>query len=243
MNDLRYSTLKRLLLFSALFSSLPCAAQEVSFLDLTTIESSVELRRPPAPKESDPGRIGSYATVDCRHPPAHPPKLRTTLVSLDRTHYQAGDEPRFEVKIENVGSASVQIPFYPHLADLQPEDAAAKFKYRVLEVTLWIAEAEKWSSNSGGTVTLYSSAGRADTSVTIHPGEWVRLVGKGHILSPADGPPVVKEGHADRMYAATQIYEEQFLMTSTQSAGVKNEVCLSDESGGSLPILMEVSAP
>src|SRR6516165_3985874 len=62
--------------------------------------------------------------------------LRTALVSLDRTHYQIGDEPVFEVTVENVGSAPLRIPFSPHEAGLQPEDPAQKFAYSELHVVL-----------------------------------------------------------------------------------------------------------
>jgi hypothetical protein len=54
--------------------------------------------------------------------------LRGTLVSLD-TDYHIGDEPRFEVTIENAGSSPLRVLFSPHLADLQPQDPAQKFAY------------------------------------------------------------------------------------------------------------------
>lgn len=244
MNDLRRFTHKRILpILAALIFSFPSAAQEVSFLDLTTVEPRVDMRRPAAPPGTDARRSGSFATLPCLHRPSGMPRLRTTLISLDQTHYRIGDEPRFEVKIENIGPSSVQIPFYPHLADLQPQDAAAKFKYRELDVTLWLAAGEDWSSNMGGSVMLYSVSDRPDTAVTLSPGEWVRIVGEGNMLFPADGPDIVRKVPADRMYAATQISDEELLITATQSAGVKKDECVSDVSGGYLPISMSDATP
>jgi hypothetical protein len=45
-----------------------------------------------------------------------------------------GGHQKFEVRIENVGAATVEKPFSPHLADHQPVDASQKFGYSVVRL-------------------------------------------------------------------------------------------------------------
>jgi len=47
----------------------------------------------------------------------------------DRSEYAVGDRDKFEVRIEDVGSVPIKIPFSPHLAALRPGDASQKFGY------------------------------------------------------------------------------------------------------------------
>jgi hypothetical protein len=72
-------------------------------------------------------RRAGGSIVDSRHDNCDVPNapkdagaLRTTLVWLDRDEYAVGDHQKFEVRIENVGAVPVEMPFSPHLADLQP---------------------------------------------------------------------------------------------------------------------------
>ena len=61
-------------------------------------------------------------------------KLDTSLLWLDRSEYRVGEEEKFEVQIENVGSQPISIPFSPHVADLQAEDPGQQFGYSTLIV-------------------------------------------------------------------------------------------------------------
>jgi hypothetical protein len=167
--------------------------------------------------------------------------LHTSLVSLDSTHYQLGDEPRFEVTVENVGSEPVSIPFSPHLADLQPKNPAQKFAYYQLQVTLWIASdeqsSERWSTNTGGFLTLYGASHHVNTMLTLNPGEWVRVFGKGDLHLDDEQVKLSRSGHpADHLYAQTSLSREELLITPTQSANVSEEVCLAQTRGRAVPI-------
>jgi hypothetical protein len=90
-------------------------AQEVATVDLTKITPRMELRRPEATR----GESGAHDVTEDNQGvcpltfpgvPVNPDSdnhkatgaLRTTLVSMDRIHYQVGDEPIFEVTVENV---------------------------------------------------------------------------------------------------------------------------------------------
>jgi hypothetical protein len=47
---------------------------------------------------------------------------------------------------------------------------------------LWIASSERWSTNTGDGVILYGSNDHPNTMLTLLPGEWVRVIGKGHLI-------------------------------------------------------------
>ncbi len=87
-----------------------CVAKEVGSVDLTKVTARTELRRP----ASSPG-TRQHGGILADHLYSDTIKntgaLRTTLVSLDRTQYRVGDEPTFEITVENVGSASLWIPY------------------------------------------------------------------------------------------------------------------------------------
>jgi hypothetical protein len=108
-------------------------SQEAGSIDLTDVQPRMTLRRPPV-KSGEPQGVITNQPAECS--PAEPQAgaLRTTLVSLDRNVYRIGDHPLFQVQIENVGTTSLALPFSPHLADLQPEDAARKFAYSKMTV-------------------------------------------------------------------------------------------------------------
>lgn len=216
-----------------------CLAQEVGFVDLTRDTARTELRRP----GSTPGtrqRGGILADHLCSNAAQTTDALRTTLVSLDRAQYRVGDEPTYEITVENVGSASLRIPFSPHLADLQPEDPAEKFAYSELRLLLWIAADKEWSANTGGG-SLYGDEDHADTMLTLNSGEWVRIIGKGKFVLPADGSVVerIHWGYAvDQAYAQVSLYGLETLLTPTATATISRETCLRQTHGESIPIAL-----
>ena len=124
-----------------LSSSVTGVAQEVGFVDLTQIVARTELRHPAPRSDEATERRGGGGIVGSRHDHCDVPNapkdagaLRTTLIWLDRDEYAVGDHQKFEVRIENVGSLPVEMPFSPHLADLQPVDASQKFGYSVVRL-------------------------------------------------------------------------------------------------------------
>lgn len=212
-------------------------AQELASLDLTKIEARVDLRRPKATSPAKGGYSGNDETVRCFDSKQNAGSLHTSLVTLDRTHYEIEDEPTFEVTVENNGFTPVRIPFSPHLTDLQPKNPAEKFAYFALEITLWIASSERWSTNTGGGVILYGSNDHPNTMLTLNPGEWVRVIGNGHLFR---GNFTSFSDPADQAYAKASIFREETLITPTQSATVKREVCLAHTQGPSVPIRLAI---
>ena len=123
----------------AVLAQLSLQAQQIAAIDLTQMTARTDLRRPPSLPGTPDGSSGAHEIRGCPNfQKSIIGALRTTLVSLDRTEYKVGDEAAFEVTIENIGSTKVQIPFSPHLADLQPEDPSLKFIYLDLSVVLWL---------------------------------------------------------------------------------------------------------
>lgn len=216
-----------------------CPAQEIGFLDMTQINARNDLRRPPAtsPVTAYSG-IGS--ATRCSDSKRNIPTLQSSLVSLDRALYQLGDEPIFEARIENIGDVPVRIPFSPHLADLQPQDPGQKFSYIELRITLWIASGNRWSTSTGGGLTLYGAEDHPNTTLSLHPGEWVRVVGKGHFALPDLVKDRIANSPADRIYAETLLYRQETLITPTQSATLGKEVCLAKAQGQSVSIRLVV---
>lgn len=232
-----------------------CPAQEVATVDLAKATARVELRRPEA-AQAESGVRGftdedNQGSCPLTFPgvPVNPESnnnnvtgaVRTTLVSLDRTHYQVGDEPTFEVTVENVDSTPVRIPISPHLAELQLKDPAKKFAYSELRLVLWIAGKEGGASTGGG-LSLYGADRNADTMLTLNLGEWVRVIGKGKIgFPPANGKRTAGPIHPeaiDRMYAQVSLHRDETLLTATAGATVRRQVCLRQTYGRSFPIAL-----
>jgi len=225
--------------FPALFSN--CPAQEIAVVDLTKVAARVDLRRPKATSPVTGGYSGAQDIRACSDPTRNAGALRTSLVSLDRTHYQLGDEPTFEVTVENIGSTPIRVPFSPHLADLQPKNPAEEFAYYELQITLLIAGDEEWSTNTGGYVVLYGADDHSNTILTLDPGEWVRIIGKGRITLVEDAVKLALSRHpADEMNAQASLYREKTLITAAQSATAGREICLAQTHGPGVPIQLTI---
>jgi hypothetical protein len=212
-----------------------CSAQEVASMDLTKVESRVDLRRPKATSRETGGYSGAQSTTPCFDSTHNTGALQTSLVSLDRTSYQVGEEPRFEVTLQNTGPVPVRIPFSPHLADLQPINPARKFGYYELQITLYIASGEQWSTNMGGTAILYGADDHADTMLTLKPGEWVRGVAKARHGLEGEIVELAKANSPDHAWAQSSLFRDETLITPRHSATVADEICIAQTRGKTVP--------
>jgi hypothetical protein len=199
-----------------------CLAQEVGSIDFPQIVAHTELRHPAPRSDEATDRRGGGGIVDSRHDDCDVPNapkdagaLRITLVWLDRDEYAVGDHQKFEVRIENVGSVPVEMPFSPHLADLQPVDASQKFGYSVVRVEFWIGGTRwEWTS-SEGEVALYGASQHPGTMFTMHPGEWVRIIGSGKITRPEEVMRFIRNGDAvSHANAQVSIHEVETVLTA-----------------------------
>ena len=228
-------------------TSIACVAQEVGFVDLTQIVTRTQLRHPAPRSDEATDRRGGGGIFDSRHDNCDVPNapkdvgaLRTTLVWLDRDKYAVGDHQKFEVRIETVGSVPVELPFSPHLADLQPVDASQKFGYSVMRVEFWIGGTRwEWTS-SEGEVALYGASQHPGTMLTMHPGEWVRIIGTGIISRPEDVMRLIRNGDAvNHANAQVSIHEVETLLTANAYAAISRAVCLNRSQGPSVAIKLD----
>jgi len=237
MYSTRYSARNVFLLLGCAALALSrCAAQEVASLDLTKVVARVDLRRPKATSETNSDYRGAQFTNRCFDSAATTGALNTSLVSLDRSYYQVGDEPRFEVTLGNTGSVPIRIPFSPNVAGLQPKNPAPKFSYYGLEIALWIGADDHWSSNMGGSAMLYGADNHPDTMLTLKPGEWVRVIAKGDFGVDNFLELIRSSFPADHAHAETALFRKETLITPRHSATVAREVCIKQTHGQNVAI-------
>ena len=163
--------------------ALTAGAQEVLSVDLTKVVARKELRNPPLTSLPVPRIAATEIIHSCPPTTKNAGQLRATLLSIDNT--TSGNEPTFDLTVENVSSNPVTIPVSPHLADLQPADPARQFTFMKLAVVLWIG-GRNWKSDTGGGVALYGDEVHANTMLSVKPGEWVRIIGRGNLEIPSD---------------------------------------------------------
>jgi hypothetical protein len=214
------------------------AAQEVASVDVTQVTQRTTLRRPPSTAATSGGPTNTNENHACTDSSRGIGTLRTTLIALDRAQYQFGDQPIFEVTIENAGSEPVQLPYSPHLADLQPADASRPFDFSQLSLVLWVG-GKRWNANMGGMVNLYGADDHPQTMLTLHPGEWVRIIAKGKIEPPLDGGvmDLVRAGDAiNHANAQVSVAKTALQITATASSAVSTELCVTKLQGPAVPI-------
>ena len=219
-----------------------CVAQEAGFVDLTGIAARTEFRQPATQAAEHASRIhrGAGKLPGC--PANGTPALRTTLLWLDRSEYQVGDEEKFQVQIENIGSAPITIPFSPHVADLQPEDPGQKFRYSTLIVVLWLG-GESWSESqgSGSEIALYGVDDRPDTMLTLRPGEWVQVTGKGKLTLSNNVLPSVRNGDAvSYANANVSIYGVETKLSATAAETFAQGACVIQSQGPNVALKVGV---
>jgi hypothetical protein len=165
---MRFPRFTGLLLFLFGF---PLLAQQVQFIDLTVTPQRVELRHPPASPNQNGGYSGG-SIGDCGADARDP---RSLTVAVQNVIVRESDDPKrpFEVefKVLNTGQTPMRLPISPHLSELQPDDASATFTY--ISLALAISPIEDRSSI--GYVELYGKAERANTLITLNPGQWLRV--------------------------------------------------------------------
>ena len=143
--------------------------------------------------------------------------------------------------IENVGSVPVEMPFSPHLADLQPADPSQKFGYSLVTVQFCIG-GTKWEwTSSEGDVALYGASQHAGTTLTMHPGEWVRIIGAGKITRPDERiMRFIRNGDAvNHANAQVSIHEVDTLLATNASATISHGVCLNRSQGPSVAMKLD----
>ena len=137
-------------------------AQESGWLDLTDLHPRERIRSP----HGAGGECGGCTGLD--------PTLESTitLVSLDKSSYSMGEEITFEVKVQNTGREAIEIPWTPHLGDLEPAESSRPYTYLHAAISLNFTEPD---SNRSFSIyaNSYGSSDVAGTSRKVLPGQWI----------------------------------------------------------------------
>lgn len=159
-------------------------AQEVKCIDLTFVQQRTELRHPPAPPaECEDGKclgggIGGVSVGDGAPDQRDPHALGVYLLQITPTEINTAEPFEAEFKVLNTGRATIGVPVYPHLSDLQPSDESVPFTYFSLALVVQ-GESEPEGTGSNvpalGYVELYGSHEHEGSVMTLRPGEWIRV--------------------------------------------------------------------
>src|SRR5438067_3269328 len=178
MRSIRHTFLLLVLVCSGFLS-----AEEVKYIDLTSIQQRTELRTPPSPPmncgetSSCLGGGWSGGSVTDGAPDFHDPHaLGVFLLRVTPTDFDPEEPFEAEFRVQNTGLAPVDIPVSPHLSDLQPDDDSESFSY--LSIALVVrgeSEPQRPGRSSLGFVELYGSAAHEGSILVLKPGEWIRV--------------------------------------------------------------------
>ena len=138
------------------------SAQDIGYLDLTT----------PAPRMPTSSVMRSSAeSCGSIGGPVTSPGATITLINLDKTTYSLGEEITFELKIENSGKETIEIPWTPDLALLgAPSDRTPYFSYHsaAFVITLKVPDSDHFLFISGFS---YGSTDLPGTIRELRPGQ------------------------------------------------------------------------
>ena len=173
-------------LFAFLVLAWPCfvKAQEVKYIDLTSVQQRAELRHPPAaPAECKEGTCtgggsGGVSVGDGAPDQRDPHALAVYLLHVTPTEIRPAEPFETEFKVLNAGRVPIELPVYPHLSDLQPSDESVAFSYFSLAL---VVQGEGEPKGHGqnvpalGFVELYGSHEHEGSIMKLRPGEWIRV--------------------------------------------------------------------
>jgi len=155
-------------------------AQEVRLVDLLDVEQRITLRFPRDPSCAA-GELcagsGGGTVADGAPDPRDPCALGVALDRVTPTDVTL-DPFEAEFRVLNTGLVPITIPVWPHLTDLQPSSEWQPFSYLSLALQVRLFGTGPVQGLGVGWVELYGSAEREDTTITLKPGEWVRLKAK-----------------------------------------------------------------
>jgi len=153
------------------------------------------------------------------------PEVTVTLVSLDKSRYQVGEEVTFEIRVLNSGKETIAVPWTPHRGDLEPSDPKAPYRYRVGVVVLIFSDPEGLQFVLAD--TLYGSPRVPGSLRELSPGQWFSVKGRKKIaLYSGDWG---KRGFADSGFVETKVsafYRQDTGSYSPKNGGWVGEMCI-----------------
>jgi len=178
--------------FVLLLLASPCVlkAQEIKFIDLSSIRQRTELRFPPAPTTDCRagalcGGYGGVSVGDGAPDRRDPHALGIYLSRVTPTDIDPAESFQVEFQILNTGTVSIKLPVSPHLSDLQPNDESVAFDYFSLSlVARGEAEPQGPAADFVGFVELFGSSDHPESMTVVRPGEWIRVIANIKLLAP-----------------------------------------------------------
>jgi|SRR5271169_2798341 len=153
-----------LLAVAAVLAARTTVAQEIGYLDLTDPLPRERIRSPHSGSGGCGGGAGFTASSEAT----------ITLVNLDKGWYLMGEDVTFEVKIQNSGKETIEIPWTPHLGDLEPADATEAYSYVAGTVALNFTDPV--SEHSFGIYgNFYGSPALPGSIRELPPGQWALI--------------------------------------------------------------------
>jgi hypothetical protein len=155
-------------------------AQEVKVVDLLNVDQRTELRFPLAPSDCIDGEPcvgsggGGGSVADGAPDPRDPRALGLAVDRVTPTDITL-DAFEADFRLLNTGLAPITVPVWPHLSDLQPSSESQPFSYLSLGLQVRLFGTGPAQGLGVGWVELYGCAEREDTTLTLKPGEWVRV--------------------------------------------------------------------
>jgi len=141
-------------------------AQENGYLDLTDPMPRQPIRNPN--EGGMGGWCGGGGDLSAM------PEINVSVVSIDKSEYSLGEEVTFEVRIENTGKQNIEIPWTPHLGDLEPSDRTRSYRYRSALLLLTFTDPDSRRSFSLGDA-FYGSAEVPGTIWELRPRQSVLI--------------------------------------------------------------------
>lgn len=152
--------------FFGLLLSAIGVAQEIRYVDLSGVDQ-------PTDRKPYGSRIENFTCGGSEQLFSH--RAKVSLEWIQTTDIYPHERLGMEVRVENVGTSSINVPIHPNLTELQPREPATRFEYYSLRLPL-----ETRTPGSGllvGWLELYGSLSRPDTLLLLKPGEFIRVRG------------------------------------------------------------------
>jgi hypothetical protein len=184
-----------ILLVFALSCSPLLNAEEVKYIDLSSVRQRTDLRYPPAPPVNCQGStscvgagFGGVSVADGAPNVKDPHALGVYLVRVIPTDINPSEPVEAEFQVLNTGLAPIEIPVWPHLSDLQPRDESLTFSYLSLGLGIRVSGEALGPEVSSLGVELYGSPDDARTVLPLRPGEWIRVRANVQLSFPLQEP-------------------------------------------------------
>ena len=182
---MRLISVRGVILFLGLVWPGVLAAQEVKYIDISSVVPRIELRHPPALhlecKQGTNcigvgGGSGGGSVSDGAPDQRDPRALGIYLMRITPIEINPAEPFQVEFKVLNTGTVPMELPVSPDLADLQPGDESVAFNYSSLALVVRAeVEPQRPEASCVGYVELFGSADHPETMMVLRPGEWIRV--------------------------------------------------------------------